>query len=201
MERQPPQGIPDALADRLFEERTVIISGPITQQLVERVTAQLIALAADSDEAVTLFINSQGGHVESGDTIHDLIRFVEPRVRTVGTGWVASAGALIFVAVPREDRYCLPNTRFLLHQPAGGVQGPGSDIAIEAEQIVQMRERLNRIFAQQTGQPLEKIEEDTQRNFWLTAEEAQDYGLVGHIVKSTRDIPRGASAAPPGFGR
>ena len=201
MERQSSQGIPDALADRLFEERTVIISGPITQQLVERVTAQLVALAADSDEAVTLFINSQGGHVESGDTIHDLLRFIEPRVRTVGTGWVASAGALIFVAVPREDRYCLPNTRFLLHQPAGGVQGPGSDIAIEAEQIVQMRERLNRLFARQTGQPLEKIEEDTQRNFWLTAKEAKDYGLVGHIVESTREIPRGASAAPPGFGR
>lgn len=175
--------------DHLFESRTIIISGEINQELAGRVTAQLVALAKKSSKPISMFINSQGGHVESGDTIHDVVRFIEPRVRIVGTGWVASAAALIFVAVPKEDRYCLPNTRFLLHQPAGGVQGRESDIAIEAEQIVQMRERINRIFARQTGQPIEKIRADTERNFWLTAEEAIDYGLVGHIVESASEVP------------
>ena len=149
---------------------------------------QLTVLSAESDDPITIFINSQGGHVESGDTIHDMIRFVKPRVRMVGTGWVASAGALIYVAAEREDRYCLPNTRFLLHQPSGGMRGVASDIAIEAEEIVKMRRRINEMFAQQTGQPLERIQEDTDRNFWLSAQEARDYGLVGHIVSSISEL-------------
>lgn len=178
----------ETLTGRLFESRTVIISGDINQQLAARVMAQLTSLAAASDDPVTVFINSQGGHVESGDTIHDVIRFIAPRVRMIGTGWVASAGALIYVAVPREDRYCLPNTRFLLHQPAGGMNGVASDIAIEAEEIVKMRRRINRIFARATGQPLEKIEADTDRNFWLTATDACAYGLVGRIIDSIADV-------------
>lgn len=185
-----PQRLSTSLAERLFEARTVIISGPITQDLAATVTAQLIGLATVSDDPITVIINSQGGHVESGDTIHDVVRFITPPVRMIGTGWVASAGALIYVAVPLADRYCLPNTRFLLHQPSGGVRGSGSDIAIEAEQVVAMRERINRIFAQQTGQPLDRIRADTDRNFWLHAEEAIDYGLAGHIVTSARDVPR-----------
>ena len=139
----------------------------------------LLVLAAESDEPIKLYINSPGGHVESGDTIFDVIRFVKPRVKIIGTGWVASAGALIYAAVPVEDRYSLPNTRFLLHQPAGGTRGQASDIAIEAEEILKMRRRLNETFAKQTGQPLEKIENDTDRNFWMSAAEAKDYGLVG----------------------
>ncbi len=184
-----PYPPPHPLAERLFAARTIVLSGPITQERAERVTAQLFGLAAESDADIALVLNSQGGHVESGDTIHDVIRFIAPRVRILGTGWVASAGALIYVAVPRADRYCLPNTRFLLHQPAGGVRGSGSDIAIEAEQIVAMRERLNRIFARQTGQPLEKIQEDTNRNFWMSAPEAVAYGLVGRIVESADEFP------------
>ena len=186
-----PNLIPRPVSDRLFEARTVVISGEVDQKLAARVTAELMSLASTSADPITVFINSQGGHVESADTIHDVVRFVEPRVRMVGTGWVASAGALIYVAVPREDRYCLPNTRFLLHQPAGGVQGRSADVAIEAEQILRMRERINRILARQTGQPLEKIERDTDRNFWLDAEEAVVYGLVGHIVEHASDVPRG----------
>jgi ATP-dependent Clp protease protease subunit len=120
--------------------------------------------------------------VESGDTIHDVIRFITPRVRMVGTGWVASAGALIFVSVPLEDRFCLPNTRFLLHQPAGGSGGTAADIDIEAREIIKMRDRINRIFSEATGQPIERIEKDTHRNFWLGANEAKEYGLVGTIV-------------------
>jgi ATP-dependent Clp protease protease subunit len=172
----------------LFRARTVIISGEINQRLAANVTAQLLALASESSDDVTVFINSQGGHVESGDTIHDLVRFLSARVRMVGTGWVASAAALIYIAVPREDRYCLPNTRFLLHQPAGGAGGTASDIEIEAREILKMRDRLNRVFAQQTGQPLERIEEDTRRNFWLGAEEARRYGLVGRIIQHQAEL-------------
>jgi ATP-dependent Clp protease protease subunit len=178
----------DPIRERLFKHRTLIISGAINQQLVSNVMGQLLAMASDSDEPINIFINSQGGHVESGDTIHDVIRFIKPRVRMIGTGWVASAGALIYVSVPVEDRFALPNTRFLLHQPAGGSGGTAADIAIEAQQIVAMRERINRIFSEQTGQSIEKIESDTRRNFWLTVEAAKEYGLVGHIVKGADEV-------------
>src|SRR5688572_27501496 len=125
-EREEPKAAPempttpltDPIRERLFKSRTLIISGEVNQKLASSVMAQLLALAGHSDDAITIFINSQGGHVESGDTIHDMIRFVKPDVRIVGTGWVASAGALIFVSVPVKDRFCLPHTRFLLHQPA-----------------------------------------------------------------------------------
>ncbi len=179
----------DPTTERLFRARTIIISGEINQQLAARVTAQLLAMAADSaEEPITIFINSQGGHIESGDTIHDMVRFIKPRVRMIGTGWVASAGALIYIAVPREDRYCLPNTRFLLHQPAGGVGGSAADIDIEAREILRIRDRVNLLFARQTGQPLERIEEDTRRNFWLDASAAVEYGLVGRIIESVDEL-------------
>ena len=182
----------DPVAERLLRARTIIISGEINQQLAASVSAQLLALAAESDEDITVYLNSQGGHVEAGDTIHDLLRFVRPRIRMVGTGWVASNAALIYLAVPRERRFCLPNTRFLLHQPAGGAGGSASDIEIEAREILRMRDRLNRIVARETGQPLERIEEDTRRNFWLDAEAAVRYGLVGHVVEHVDQLD-----APP----
>jgi len=178
----------DALRDRLFRARKLIISGEVTQRMAADVMAQLLAMEAESDDPITIFINSQGGHVESGDTIHDMVRFIKPRVRMIGTGWVASAGALIFVAVSLEQRFCLPNTRFLLHQPAGGTQGTAADVEIEAREILKMRERLNRVFADRTGQPLERIEDDTRRNFWLDAESAREYGLVGRIIEQVDDI-------------
>jgi ATP-dependent Clp protease protease subunit len=178
----------DPLAQKLFKARTVIISGEINQAVAERTMTQLLALAAESDKQITVYINSQGGHVEAGDTIHDVLRFIAPPVRIVGTGWVASAGALIYVAVPRKHRYCLPNTRFLLHQPAGGMGGTASDIAIEAREIVRMRERLNRIFARETGQSIERIEDDTLRNFWLDADAAREYGLVGKIIMKQGEL-------------
>ena len=178
----------DPVAERLLRARTIIISGEITQRLASAVSSQLLALAAEAETEITVFINSQGGHVEAGDTIHDLLRFIRPRIRMIGTGWVASAGALIYVAAPREQRFCLPNTRFLLHQPAGGAGGTASDIDIEAREILRMRDRLNRIFARETGQPLERIEEDTHRNFWLGAEAALRYGLVGRIIEHSTDL-------------
>ncbi len=185
MSAAPPY---DPIVERLLRARTIIISGEITQRLAATVSSQLLALAAESESDITVFINSQGGHVEAGDTIHDLLRFIRPRIRMIGTGWVASAGALIYVAAPREQRFCLPNTRFLLHQPAGGAGGTASDIDIEAREILRMRDRLNRIFAKETGQPLERIEEDTHRNFWLSAEAALRYGLVGRIIERATDL-------------
>lgn len=188
-EEAPPRPYAsDPVVERLLRARTVIISGEINQKLAAYVMGQLLAMASESDEDITVFINSQGGHVEAGDTIHDMIRFVTPRVRIVGTGWVASAGALIYVAVPREQRYCLPNTRFLLHQPAGGAGGSASDIEIEAREILRMRDRLNRIFARETGQSVERIEEDTHRNFWLDADAAVKYGIVGKIIGKASDL-------------
>jgi ATP-dependent Clp protease, protease subunit len=179
----PTAALTDSLRERLFKSRTMIISGEIDQRLASHVIAQLIALDADSSEQITIFINSQGGHVESGDTIHDIVRFIKAPVRMVGTGWVASAAALVYVAVPRDRRFSLPNTRFLLHQPAGGVGGQAADIEIEAREILKMRERLNKVFARETGQTLERIQDDTRRNFWLDAESAKGYGLVGHIIE------------------
>jgi ATP-dependent Clp protease protease subunit len=174
--------------EHLFAARTVLVFGEVTAGLAESVSAQLLALAERGRDPIRVVINSPGGHVESGDTIHDVIRFIEPEVRMLGTGWVASAGALIFAAARREHRFALPNTRFLLHQPLGGVGGPASDVEIEARQILAMRERLNGIFARATGQPLEKIARDTERNHWMNAEEARAYGLVGSIVESAREL-------------
>ncbi|MCA9946962.1 MAG: ATP-dependent Clp protease proteolytic subunit [Ardenticatenaceae bacterium] len=177
-----------SMLDRLLETRTITIFGEINMKLAQEVTEKLMLLAADSDDDIKIFINSPGGHVESGDTIFDMIRFVKPTVKIVGTGWVASAGALIYAAVERENRYSLPNTRFLLHQPMGGVRGQAQDIKIEAEEIIKMRERLNRIFSEQTGQPLAKVTKDTERNFWMSAKEAIEYGLVGQIINTAGEV-------------
>jgi len=181
-----PQSIP--VDKHLFDARTVLITGGITQELARDVTARLFALSHVSNDPITVVVSSPGGHVESGDMIHDAIKFVRPRVRILGMGWVASAGALIYVAVPKEDRYCTPNTRFLLHQPSGGAGGPATDIEIQAREIIKMRDRLNRIFSEATGQPVERIDRDTDRDYWMGPEEAIAYGLVGKVVPSIDDI-------------
>jgi ATP-dependent Clp protease protease subunit len=172
----------------LFKSRTVLVFGEIDMRLAERVTAQLTALSAESDAPIRMIINSPGGHVESGDTIHDMMRFCGAPVTAIGTGWVASAGAHIFLGAEKERRLCLPNTRFLLHQPAGGMRGQASDIQIEAEQIIRMRDRVNRMIAEETGQTVEKIVKDTQRNFWMNAEEAREYGIVSRIIRSVSEV-------------
>lgn len=183
-----PTAITDSARDILFRSRTLIISGEINQKLAANVIGQLLAMDTQSQDPIRIFINSQGGHVESGDTIHDMIQFIGSPVTMIGTGWVASAGALIYVAVPRERRISLPHTRYLLHQPAGGARGSASDVEIEAREILRMRERLNEIFAERTGQTVQRIEDDTRRNFWLSAESAIEYGLVGRIVKSRDEV-------------
>ncbi|MCA9980774.1 MAG: ATP-dependent Clp protease proteolytic subunit [Anaerolineales bacterium] len=190
-EQEEPEKSPEkppSLMEKMLKTRTILIYGGIDQKLAQRVTEQLLMLAADSDNDIKIFINSQGGHVESGDTIFDMIRFVKPRVKIIGTGWVASAGALIYISVPAEDRFSLPHTRYMIHQPLGGVRGQASDIAIEAEEIMKMRERLDKMFAEQTGQPLERIKKDTERNYWMSAEEAIAYGLVGKVVNGQADL-------------
>jgi ATP-dependent Clp protease protease subunit len=181
-----PQSTP--VMNALFKSRTVLIFGDVDMKMAERVSAQLLAYAAEGDGDIRVIVNSPGGHVESGDTIHDMIRFVGPRVKMIGTGWVASAGAHIFLGAKKENRFCLPFTRFLLHQPLGGVRGQASDISIEAEEIIKMRERLIREIALETGQPYEKVVKDTERNFWMGAEEAVKYGLVNRVVQRASEV-------------
>lgn len=181
-----PQG--QLVQKALFKSRTVLIFGDIDMKLAERVTAQLLAYAAEGEDDIRVVLNSPGGHVESGDTIHDMIKFVGPRVKMIGTGWVASAGAHIFLGAAKERRFCLPNTRFLLHQPLGGVRGPASDISIEAEEIIKMQERINRTIAKETGQSYEKVVADTDRNFWMDAKQAVNYGLVSKVVAHANEV-------------
>ena len=179
-----------SVSQKLFDARSIVICGEIDSDLARSVVEQFLALSAASSEDITLYLHSPGGHVEAADTIYDMLTFIRPRIVIVGTGWVASAGAHIYLGVPREQRYCLPNTRFLLHQPAGGAGGRATDLEIEAEEILKMRARLNRIISEQTGQPLKRVEKDTERNFWMSAEAAKEYGLVGKIIGSVDELKR-----------
>lgn len=176
--------------EKLLESRSIIISGEINQALAEKVTTQLLVLQEMNDQPIKLFINSQGGHVEAGDTIHDMIKFVNPRVIVIGTGWVASAGITIYLAADKEDRYSLPNTRYMIHQPLGGCSGQATDIGIEAKEIVRVRKRINGIISNATGQPLKKVENDTDRNYWLNAGEAVDYGIVNKVISHYDELPK-----------
>lgn len=178
------------IAKALYASRTVLIFGEIDSKIAERTTAHLLALASEGDGDIRLIINSQGGHVESGDTICDMIRFIGPRVKMLATGWVASMGTMIFLSAPKENRFALPTTRFMLHQPLGGVGGRASDIEIEAKEIIKMRERINQQISDATGQPLDRVSKDTDRNFWLGPEEALDYGMVGKIVRTADELDR-----------
>ena len=180
-----PQSSP--VANALFKSRTVLIFGEVNMKMAERVTAQLLAFN-ESEGDIRVIVNSPGGHVESGDTIHDMLRFVGSKVKMIGTGWVASAGAHIFLGAKKENRFCLPFTRFLLHQPLGGVQGQASDITIEAEEIIKMRARLIKEIAMETGQPYEKVVTDTERNFWMGAEDAVKYGLVAKVISNASEV-------------
>ena len=174
-----------SVAKSLMKSRQVLICEAIDQKMAKGVVAQLLALAAENDDDITLFLNSQGGHVEAGDSIHDVIKFIKPRVKIVGTGWVASAGTHIFLAADKKDRVCLPNTRFLIHQPSGGVGGTVTDISIQAEQIEKMKARLGRIIAEATGTDLNKVMEDIERDHWMDTDEAIAYGILDRVVTSS----------------
>ncbi|HJN97246.1 MAG: ATP-dependent Clp protease proteolytic subunit [Gammaproteobacteria bacterium] len=174
--------------EKLFKSRAITIFGEINDKIARSVTEKLLALAADSDDPIAIYISSPGGHVESGDVVYDMIKFIKPEVKVIGTGWVASAATTIFLAARKENRFALPNTRFLVHQPSGGSRGDATDIAIQAEQIVKMKARINQLIADETGQPLEQVAEDTDRDHWMSVEQAIDYGIVGKVVKSSAEI-------------
>jgi ATP-dependent Clp protease, protease subunit len=173
---------------KFLETRTVLIFGGIDQKLAQTVSTQLLYLDHINHDPIKIFINSPGGHVESGDTIHDLISYLRSPVAVIGTGWVASAGTHIFLGAPKERRFCLPNTRFLIHQPSGGAQGRAGDIAIQAQEIIKMRERLAQVISENTGQPIERVREDIEKDYWMSIEEAKDYGILGTVIKTASDI-------------
>jgi ATP-dependent Clp protease protease subunit len=173
---------------RMLEARTILVSGSIDDKVAARTVAQLLILDADNHDPIRVIITSQGGHVDSGFAIHDVMRFVESPITTIGAGWVASIAVPILFGAPKERRYSLPHTRFLLHQPSGGSGGQASDIRIEAEEILKVRDRLNALIADETGQSVERVAKDSDRNFWMNAEEASEYGLVGKVIKSASEL-------------
>jgi ATP-dependent Clp protease, protease subunit len=181
-------GKSDFIDEKLFKSRAITIFGEINDKVARSVTERLLALAAESNDPVSIYISSPGGHVESGDVVYDMIKFIEPTVKVIGTGWVASAATTIFLAADKKNRFSLPNTRFLVHQPSGGSRGDATDIAIQAQEIIKMRARINQMIADETGQTLERVALDTDRDFWMTAQEAVEYGIVSKIVKSISEI-------------
>jgi len=178
------------LEEKAFKSRTVLIFGEITDTSAGDIARRLIALDADSSAPIDMLVSSPGGHLESGDAIHDIIRFIAAPVNMIGTGWVGSAATHLYLSVPRERRFCLPNTRFLIHQPSGGAGGPASDIAIHAQEIIKARERIARIISRETGRPLDSVQADIERDRWMSAEEAIDYGLVGRIIEHKSELKR-----------
>ncbi|MEP7294640.1 MAG: ATP-dependent Clp protease proteolytic subunit [Burkholderiales bacterium] len=179
----------DRLEEQLsFKSRFVLIFGEIDDALAQSTCRRLLALSEESDAPITVLISSPGGHVESGDAIHDMIRFVRAPVTTLGTGWVASAGAHVFLAPPKERRVCLPNTRFMIHQPAGGAGGQATDIAIQAKEIIKTRERIGRVIAKQTGRAYEAVLADMERDYWMNAQEAVAYGIVSRVIETQKDL-------------
>ena len=179
-EEKPAQQ--EGLSLRLLKNRVVIVSGEVTQELAEKIITQLLLLDYESQEPITVYVCSPGGHVDSGFAIYDIMKFVQSPVTTIGVGWVASIAVPILMGAPKDRRFALPNTRFLIHQPSGGAGGQAADIRIEAQEILKIRERINRLLSAETGHPIDKIAKDSDRNFWMSAEEALEYGLIGEII-------------------
>jgi ATP-dependent Clp protease protease subunit len=176
------------LEEKAFASRTVLVFGPINDQTAADTVRRLIALDAASSAPIDLLVSSPGGHLESGDTLHDIVKFIAAPVRMIGTGWVGSAATHLFLAVPKERRFCLPQTRFLIHQPSGGAGGQATDIAIMAREIIKARERIARVISRETGQPLEKVQLDIERDNWMSPEEAVAYGLVSRIIQNRTEL-------------
>ncbi|MFK7898631.1 MAG: ClpP family protease [Myxococcota bacterium] len=179
---------PEALGLKMLQTRTVLVSGGVDDKLAEKTISQLLLLNAENHDPIRVIITSQGGHVDSGFAIHDMLRFIESPVVTIGAGWVASIAVPILFGATKENRYSLPNTRFLLHQPSGGAGGQASDIRIEAEEILKVRERLNKLISDETGQTVERVTKDSDRNFWMDAEGALEYGLIGKVITNASDL-------------
>jgi len=184
----PKTGAGGIIEEKLFKSRSISVFGSVDEKLAKTVSQQLLALSADSDDPITLYISSPGGHVESGDVIYDMIKFVKPEVRVVGTGWVASAATNIYLAAKKEHRFSLPNTRYLVHQPSGGSRGNATDIKIQMEEILKTKARINRIISDETGCPLEQVEKDTDRDYWMSVEEAIEYGIVTKVISHITEL-------------
>ena len=177
------------LEEKTFRARTVLVFGQITDTLAGATVGRLIALSSASDAPINLLVSSPGGHVESGDVIHDIVRFIRAPVNMIGTGWVGSAAAHLYLAVPKQRRFCLPNTRFLIHQPSGGAGGAASDIEIQARELVRARERIAGVIARETGRSLASVLVGIDRDRWMSAQEAIEYGLVSKIINQQRELP------------
>ena len=175
---------------KLLKSRTILINGPIEEDLGERVITQALVLDSDSHDPIRVLVATPGGMVDVGFAIYDILRYVESKVICIGAGFVASMGVPIMLAAGRVDRYALPNTRFMMHPPRTGAAGVASDIRITAQEILKIRERLNKLISDETGQAIEKVAVDSDRDFWMSAEEAVQYGLVSKIVKNAREIEK-----------
>lgn len=182
------EGPKQTFTDRLFAARMILVTGGIEEELAEQVIAQALLLDAESHDPIRVVLTTPGGMVDVGFAIHDIFRFVASPVTIIAAGFVASMGVPILLSVPKEKRISLPNTRFMMHQPSGGAGGQAKDIRISAQQIIKTRERLNQLIAEQTKQPLEKIAADSDRDFWMNAEEALEYGLISRIIHSANEL-------------
>jgi ATP-dependent Clp protease, protease subunit len=180
------QGNGEALFMRMLKTRTILLSGEVNKDLAEKVVRQLLLLEEAGEDPIKVFIDSPGGDVDAGYAIFDMIRFVKPQVYTIGMGLVASAGALILLAAPKERRIGLPNSHYLIHQPLSGIRGVATEIEIHARELEKLRIKLNNLIAEETGQPIDKVEKDTDRDYWMSASEAREYGLLSKVI-STRD--------------
>ena len=189
-QKKPAQKSEDMLSERFLKTRTILLTGEVDKDLSEKVIRQLLLLESASDEAITILIDSPGGDVYAGFSIFDMIRFVNAPVWTIGMGLVASAGALILLAAPKERRVGLPNSHYLIHQPLSGIQGVATDIEIHARELEKTKARLNAIIAEATGQSLERVSHDTDRDYWMNADEAQVYGLIAGTVRTREDLTR-----------
>ena len=176
------------LEEKAFKSRTVLLFGVINDMTAADMVRRLIALSSESSEPIDMLVSSPGGHLESGEAIHDVIKFVEAPVNMIGTGWVGSAATHVYLSVPRERRFCLPSTRFLIHQPSGGAGGRASDIAIAAREIVKARERIAHVIARESNRSFEQVLEDIDRDHWMSPDEAIEYGLVSKIIERRSEL-------------
>ena len=178
----------DALSMKFLKTRQILLSGEVNKALAEKIVRQLLILEADSDDPIYVYIDSPGGDVNSGYAIFDMIRFVKAPVYTIGMGLVASAGALIYLAAPKERRLALAHSQYLIHQPLCEWKGTATELEINAREIEKTRAGLNKLIAEETGKDVAQVEKDTDRDYWLNAEEAKEYGLVGKIVSTRKDL-------------
>jgi ATP-dependent Clp protease protease subunit len=178
----------DPLVAKMLKTRTILLSGEIKKDLAERTIRQLLLLEDESDEPIKVFIDSPGGDADAGFAVFDMIRFVKPPVWTIGMGLVASAAAIIQLAAPKERRAGLPNSHYLIHQPLSGIRGVATDIEIHARELEKLREKINRLIADETGTELSQVEKDTDRDFWMNAEEAVRYGLIAKIIQRRGEL-------------